>query len=130
MSGSEAETAKRGLTMSPHLSLAVDGAGLTFVSGQLAFIDGQLMPGDIVDQTAQTLANIEAVLLERGLTRRNIVKTTVWITKSSDFHEFNEAYAEFFGDVRPARSTVIAELAIPEALVEIEAVATALEDPV
>tara|TARA_B110001454_G_scaffold188070_1_gene185827 strand:+ start:10935 stop:11315 length:381 start_codon:yes stop_codon:yes gene_type:complete len=109
----------------PHLSHLVDGAGLTFVSGQLAFVDGQIMEGGIAEQTAQVLVNIESILAERGLTRQNIVKTTVWITRRSDFAGFNTAYAAFFGDlVRPARSTVIAELALPDALVEIEAIAT------
>lgn len=124
MTTNSIETQGAAPTVVPHLSLAVDGAGLTFVSGQLAFVDGKISQGDIAHQTVQVLANIEAVLASRGMTRRNIVKTTIWITKRSDFPAFNAAYAAFFGDFRPARSTVVAELAIPDALVEIEAIAT------
>ncbi|TNE40672.1 MAG: RidA family protein [Sphingomonadales bacterium] len=123
MTSIEADAGKTEPAVAPHLSLAVDAAGLLFVSGQLAFVEGKLLQGGIAEQTRQALANIEAVLAQRGLARRDIVKTTVWITKRDDFQGFNAAYAEFFGDVRPARSTVVAELAIPDALVEIEAIA-------
>lgn len=110
--------------MPPHLSPWVRGAGLVFASGQLAFDPQGRIGGDINAQTLQCLLNLEATLRTAGLDRRHILKTTVWLTDAADFVQFNTTYAAFFGDHRPARSTVIAQLAIPGARVEIEAVAT------
>ena len=51
------------------------------------------------------------------------MKTTVYLADIGDFAAMNETYAEFFGDAKPARTTVQAALASPKFLVEIEAVA-------
>ena len=54
----------------------------------------------------------------------NVIKTTVWLTDVNDFANFNQVYAELFPkNTPPARSTVCSALAIPGALVEIEAIA-------
>jgi enamine deaminase RidA (YjgF/YER057c/UK114 family) len=52
-----------------------------------------------------------------------VVKATVWLAKAADFAAFNESYAAAFGETRPARSTVVCPLVLPEALIEIEAIA-------
>jgi 2-iminobutanoate/2-iminopropanoate deaminase len=52
-----------------------------------------------------------------------VVKVTIWLTDAADFGGFNAAYSEFFGEHRPARSTVRSDLMLPGAKVEIEAVA-------
>lgn len=75
-------------------------------------------------QTRQAIANLQAVLAEAGATLADVAKTTVWLTDLSNFAEFNAVYAEAFGDSLPARSTVTSALAIPGALVEIEAIAS------
>ena len=60
------------------------------------------------------------------MTARDIVKATVWLTRIEDFAAFDAAYGAFFGDATlPARSTVRADLMVPGALVEIEAIAQA-----
>lgn len=107
----------------PHLSPAVVAGNLLFLSGQLAFgPDGQI-EGDVAYQTTLCLQRLENVLHKHGLDRSAIVKASVWLTDRSAFAAFNEAYAAFFGDRRPARSTVISGLAIDSALVEVDAVA-------
>ncbi len=107
----------------PHLSPAIIAGDFVFLSGQIAFdLEGRV-EGDIAAQTELCLARLETVLQAQGLDRSAIVKTTVWLTSAGDFSAFNTAYAEFFGNQRPARSTVVAALAIPTALVEIEAIA-------
>jgi hypothetical protein len=61
-----------------------------------------------------------------GLGLADVVKTTVWLGRIGDFAEFNRAYAGVFaatGAPAPARSTVRADLMMPGALVEIEAIA-------
>lgn len=107
----------------PHLAPYTEAGGLVFLSGQLSIAAGQFVDGDVVAQTNQVLENISAVLGGVGLTRVDVIKTTVWLTQASDFAAFNATYAAFFGEHRPARSTVIAGLALPQALVEIEVVA-------
>lgn len=107
----------------PHFSPARKAGFFVFVSGQLPFdADRKLIRGGIREQTAQCLANIAAILVEEGLTLEHIVKTTVWLTRTEDFAEFNAAYAAIFMGTPPARSTVRADLMV-DALVEIEAVA-------
>lgn len=108
----------------PHLASWTRSGATVYLSGQLAFNqEGRLQGDDIAEQTAQTLRNIQAVLDSLGLTAADIVKTTVWLRDRADFMGFNEAYAAFFGESRPARTTIISALVVPEARVEIEAVA-------
>jgi 2-iminobutanoate/2-iminopropanoate deaminase len=108
---------------SPHLAPFSEAGDLVFLSGQLSIKAGQFVGGDIAVQTRQVLDNISDVLSSLGLGLGDVVKTTVWLTQASDFAAFNEAYASVLGDIRPARSTVIAGLALPQALIEIEAIA-------
>ena len=106
------------------LSAAYRADDLVFTSGQLAFDErGHLNTGSVDEQTALCLANIERILRDAGLTRDDVVKVTVWLTDAADFSDFNRAYAEFFGDHRPDRSTVRSDLMLPSARVEIEAIA-------
>jgi 2-iminobutanoate/2-iminopropanoate deaminase len=108
------------LPLSPSVRLGP----LLFVSGQLAFDDElKLVPGPVTAQTIRCLENIERILLKEGASREDILKITAWIVDARTFAEFNEAYAAFFGDHKPARSTVVAALVVPGAYVEIEAIA-------
>ena len=101
---------------------AVRAGDLLFVSGQLAMRDGELVGDDIVTQTRLTLENLEAVLIEHGASRSQVVKTLVLLSDMTNWAEMNGPYVEFFGDNLPARSAFGVEL-MPGALVEIEAVA-------
>lgn len=108
----------------PHYSPSREAAGLVFVSGQLAFgSDRQMVGDDVVTQLRQCVANLEGVLAQSGLTLADVVKTTIWLTRREDFAAFNSAYAELFPNSPPARSTVVSALALPGALIEIEAIA-------
>ena len=97
---------------------------LIFCSGALG-VDAnfQLVEGGVAAQTKAAIANLQAVLAQAGATLSDVAKTTVWLTDMADFAAFNAAYAEAFGSHAPARSTVTSALAIPGALVEIEAIA-------
>ena len=99
---------------------------LIFCSGALG-VDAnfQLVEGGIAAQTKAAIANLQAVLAQAGATLSDVAKTTVWLTDMADFAAFNAACAEAFGSHAPARSTVTSALAIPGALVEIEAIACA-----
>ncbi|MHB8186245.1 MAG: RidA family protein [Dermatophilaceae bacterium] len=71
------------------------------------------------EQTRQVLRNIEAVLREAGASLDDVVKTTAHLQHlKRDFDEFNAAYAEFFQEPYPVRTTVGSELY--DILVEID----------
>ena len=110
--------------IAPHLSSWTEAGSLVFVSGQLPLdADRRVSAAGIGAQTKLVIATIEAVLERAGLTLADIVKTTVWLRDAADFPAFNDSYAACFADNRPARSTVVSDLVLPGALVEIEAVA-------
>ncbi|MEI8593089.1 RidA family protein [Photobacterium sp. Hal280] len=108
----------------PHLSSAIRTGSLLFLSGQLAFDDKGQIHGDIEEQTALILKHQFAVLAQYNLRPENVVKAGVWITERSNFQKFDLAYANAFGEHLPCRSTVISQLAIEDALVEIDLVAS------
>ncbi|OUN00503.1 MAG: deaminase [Paenibacillaceae bacterium ZCTH02-B3] len=105
-------------------SQAVRFGDLLFLSGQIPLTpEGEIVSGGIEEQTRQVLRNIEAVLAAAGATPRDVLKTTVFLKDLKDFAAFNEVYASFFGDHRPARSTVQAAALPRDVLVEIELIA-------
>ena len=114
-------------------SLFVKRDGFVFCSGQIPLdpATGKLVGGveaggahDVIrEQTTQVLKNIRAVLGQAGCEPADVVKTTVFLTDMADFAEMNELYAGFFGDVRPARSTVAVAGLPAGARIEIEVIA-------
>ena len=83
---------------------------------------GAVLAGGIEAQTRRVLEGIRALLEDAGSSPGEVVKTTVWLADPRDFWGFNRAYAEFFPEAPPARSTVRADLML-DCKVEIEAVA-------
>lgn len=106
-------------------SQAIDTEHFIFASGQIALdpATGQLVAGDVQDQTRRVLDNVKAVLEAAGSSLERVVKTTVFLTSMTDFTAMNEVYATYFTAAPPARSTIaVAEL--PRgAAVEIEVIA-------
>ncbi|WP_139492599.1 RidA family protein [Brevibacillus dissolubilis] len=95
-----------------------------YTSGQIALRpDGTLVEGDVVEQTHQVFANLKAILEQAGGTLSNVVKATVFIKDMNDFGKINEVYASYFGDHRPARSTVEVARLPKDVQVEIEVIA-------
>ena len=106
-------------------SQAVVADGWVFCSGQIALdpIGGQLVQGDIADETRQVLANLQHVLNAAGATFDDVVKTTVYLANMNDFAAMNEVYGTVFASPAPARSTVQAARLPRDARVEIDVVA-------
>ncbi len=106
-------------------SQAIVAGGFVFVSGQLPIdpASGQFVAGDVADLTRQVLRNLEAVLTAAGSSLAHVVKTTVFLADLNDFQAMNGAYAEFFPDSPPARSTVQVARLPRDARIEIEVVA-------
>lgn len=106
-------------------SQAVRAQGeFVFLSGQIPLLpSGELVGGSIEDQARQVLENLSAVLAKEGLSLRNVVKTTIFLSSMDHFAKVNEVYAGYFPEEPPARATV-AVAGLPKAVdVEIEAVA-------
>ncbi|MGH9667662.1 MAG: RidA family protein [Bryobacteraceae bacterium] len=106
-------------------SPAVRAGDFLYVSGQ-----GPVDPetnrfsfGDIRHETRVVLNNIRLILAGCGATMADVVKCSVFLKSGADFSAMNEVYAEFFDEVKPARTTVEAKFANPEMKVEIDAIA-------
>lgn len=84
----------------------VRAGDFVIVSGQGGIKDGAIVEGGVTAQTEQTMANLAGQLEAAGLALQDVVKTMCFLTDMGTFAEFNAAYAEAFGDHRPARSTV------------------------
>jgi 2-iminobutanoate/2-iminopropanoate deaminase len=81
-----------------------------------------MSPGDIAHETRLTLENMRRILEACGATMADVVKCSVFLLHSEEFVQMNEVYKEFFGETRPARTTVEAKFASPMR-VEIDCVA-------
>jgi len=100
---------------------------MIFVSGQVALDakTGSLVgEGDVVAQTKQVMANVEAILNQANLTWENVVKTTIYLTNLSNFSTVNEVYGTYFNaDTAPARACIEVSGLPKGALVEVECIA-------
>ncbi|WP_024953794.1 RidA family protein [Sulfurospirillum arcachonense] len=116
-------TQKAPAAIGPY-SQAVNIGDFIFTSGQIPLnANGVLVEGDISAQTTQVLTNLSEVLKEGGSSLENVVKTTIFLANMEDFAQVNKVYAEFFGEHKPARSTVAVKTLPLNANVEIEAIA-------
>lgn len=105
-------------------SHAVRSGRFAFLSGQTPLdpATGALVTGDVAEQTRQCLRNLEAVAAAAGGALRDAVRCGIYVTDMSTFGDVNAAYAEFFSDPLPARSTIgVAALPLG-AQVEIDAI--------
>ena len=106
-------------------SPAVRAGDFIFVSGQ-GPIDrntSQYSYGDIRHETKIVLENIRAILAGCGATPADVVKCSVFLADGADFAAMNEVYAAFFGETKPARTTVACRFANPKMKVEIDCIA-------
>jgi 2-iminobutanoate/2-iminopropanoate deaminase len=127
MQRTKISTTKAPAAIGPY-NQAICCGQFVYTSGQIALdpATGELISDDIQAQTDRVLQNLQAVLNSAGTSLANVVKTTVFLARMSDFQAMNAVYAKYFEGpegLMPARSTVaVAELP-RKALVEIECVA-------
>lgn len=105
-------------------SQAIKHNGLVFISGQIPLNpEGQLVEGNIADQTKQVLTNLQNILAAAGSDFNKVLKTTVFLKDMGDFQAMNEVYGQFFSSHKPARATVEVARLPRDVKVEIELVA-------
>lgn len=105
-----------------HSVEAPAGAAWVYISGQVGIRpDGSLVE-DARGQIDQVWVNLGAQLEAAGLTRENIVKVNVFLTRREDIHYYRESRGTFLGDNPPASTLLfVSGLADPAMVVEIEA---------
>lgn len=97
---------------------------LFFSSGQIPLTaEGQLVEGDVKEQSHQVFQNLKAVLEAAGASLETVVKATVFIKDMNDFAAVNEVYGEYFSAHKPARSCVEVARLPKDVLIEIEVIA-------
>lgn len=108
-------------------SQAIVANGLVFCSGQIPIdpATGAFVEGGIEAQTHRVLQNVQSLLQAAGTDLSRAVKTTVFLQSMDEFALMNGVYAQYFGDVPPARSTVEVAKLPRGARVEIEVIALA-----
>ena len=104
-------------------SRVIRAGDLVVVAGTTALMpDGVIAGiGDPYLQARQTIENIDAALARVGGSLADVIRTRVYLIDTGHFDGFARAHGEAFGDIRPVNTTVVvAELADPRMLVEIE----------
>jgi 2-iminobutanoate/2-iminopropanoate deaminase len=109
-----------------HYADAVVAGDTLYVSGIVPVdAEGRIVGGDdVAAQARQVFAIMERVLGAAGASAADVVKVTVYLLDIDDRPKINPVRQEFFGSTRPASTLVeVSRLAVPGALLEIEAVA-------
>jgi 2-iminobutanoate/2-iminopropanoate deaminase len=105
-------------------SQGIIAGNLFYSSGQIPLTaEGELVTGDISEQTHQVFKNLKAVLEEAGASLESVVKATVFLKDMNSFIVFNEVYGQYFAEHKPARSCVEVARLPKDVLVEIEVIA-------
>lgn len=106
-------------------SQAVKSNGFVFTSGQIALdpASGNIVDGDFNAQARRVFENLQAVLTEAHTDFSRVLKATVYLTDLGNFQALNSIYGEYFGDHKPARTTVGVSQLPRGSMVEIDLIA-------
>ena len=102
------------------LSQATRFGNLVFVQGCTGRhpVSGEVGK-DIKEQTRYALERIKIILGEAGSSLEDVLTNTCYVTRREDLAGFNEVYAEYFPEDRPARTAVIVNFGAADNLVEV-----------
>jgi enamine deaminase RidA (YjgF/YER057c/UK114 family) len=114
-------TGKQVITQGPNRNLpfsaAIKAGGFIYVSGTISD-----QGGDIRAQTKWCLEDLDRTLKAAGSSLQHAASINVYLKNAADFAAMNEVYRTFFKENPPARTTIVADLVVPEGLVEMSAV--------
>jgi len=118
------QTADAPQAIGPY-SQAVEAKGFVFVSGQIPLDPktGNIVTGDIREQTKRVMDNGKSILAEAGCAMSDVVKSTIYLKNIGDFAGVNEIYGSYFAADPPARATVEVSRLPKDVAVEIDFVA-------
>jgi 2-iminobutanoate/2-iminopropanoate deaminase len=96
-----------------------------FCSGQTPTdpATGELVEGDVAAQAERALRNLGAVIAAAGFGLEHVVKTSIFLVDMNDFAAVNGVYERYFGEAKPARTTVAVSALPKGSRVEIDAIA-------
>ncbi len=80
-----------------------------YTSGQIAIDpdNGNLVTGNIEDETSLVMKNIKAILAAAEMDFDHVIKSSIFISNMDDFTKINNIYGSFFDEKNaPARETV------------------------
>ncbi len=118
------ESKKAPSAIGPY-SQAIRVGNMLYTSGVVP-LDPQTMEivgSTIEEQTERVMESMKALLEDAGTDLGKVVKTTCFLDDLGNFAAFNEVYARYFGDSKPARSTVEVARLPKAAMIEIEVIA-------
>lgn len=106
-------------------SQAISTGNMLFVSGQVAIqkSTGNIITGNIVDETHQVMKNLYEILVSAGMDFSNVAKCTIFLKDMNNFPKVNEVYGSYFKDQPPARETVEVSRLPKDVNVEISCIA-------
>lgn len=109
-----------------HAVEVPEGSRLLYISGEVGVLPDGTTPEGIEAQAEACWRNISAILADAGMAVEDLVKITTYLARPEDLASAGAARAKHLGDARPGSATLIVNrLALPEWLIEIEAVAAA-----
>ena len=108
-------------------SQAIKAGNMLFISGQIAIqkSTGQMITGNIIEETTQVMKNLEEVLKAAGMNFNQVVKSTIFLKDMGSFPSVNEVYGKSFSTNPPARETVEVSRLPKDVNVEISCIAIA-----
>lgn len=106
-------------------SQAVKANGVLYTSGQIALDpkSGTIVEGGFEVQARRVMDNLAAILRAGGTDFPNVLKATVYVTDLGNFDTLNKIYASYFGDHKPARTTIEVPKLPKGSLLEVDLVA-------
>src|ERR671919_181390 len=112
-----AQVIRVGSTSELPFSPAVKADGLIYVAGTMS-----QQGGDIRAQTRWCLEDLDRTLKAAGSSLQHAASINVYLKNQGDFAAMNEVYRTFFTEAPPARTTIVADLVLPNGLIEISAI--------
>jgi enamine deaminase RidA (YjgF/YER057c/UK114 family) len=110
-------------TPSAPIEWATIADGILYTAQIPIRADGSIESGDIDTQTRLTFDNLKQTLKAAGGSLDDVVQVLVYLPDPKDFTGMNAVYEQYFARPYPNRATIVAQLMVPGARIEIVAYA-------